>query len=200
MGDALTPEQAEFFPTPAWCVRRFLEAVELPGGDWIEPCVGEGAIVRAVDRDDVAWTANDIRQVPWDDRYTALWHRDITRHGTTLYRWQVGITNPPFTKALPILRTLRPCCDNVALLLPLAWPSGHERFDFMREHKPDVFVLPDRPWEFVRDVAWFVWPTRGRGLEILPQTPLEERRRDAAAVETNRYRGPEQLGLLEVTG
>ena len=33
----------DFYPTPAWCVHRLLEAVPLPAGRWLEPCVGDGA-------------------------------------------------------------------------------------------------------------------------------------------------------------
>ena len=25
----------DYYPTPAWCVRRLLEAVDLPGGRWL---------------------------------------------------------------------------------------------------------------------------------------------------------------------
>lgn len=60
--------------TPAWCVHRLLEALPLAGGRWLEPCVGDGSIVRAVSsfRGDgagqqgpvgnvVRWTLRDIR-------------------------------------------------------------------------------------------------------------------------------------------
>jgi len=195
-----TPEEAEFFPTPAWCVHRLLEAVDLPAGDWIEPAVGNGDIVTAVNavRTDVCWTANDIRPVPYLDCYQSLLQHDFGRM-VSQRSWDVGISNLPFSKALPIVRGMLQLCTHAAVLLPLAWPSAHERFDFLRAHKPDVLALPDRPWDFVRDVAWFLWPSRGLGLEILPRTLREERKRDAAALETTRYRGPEQLGLLEAS-
>ena len=52
------------YPTPAWCVRRLLERVDLPGGTWLEPAAGDGAIVRAVRaaRHDVDWIAVEIRE------------------------------------------------------------------------------------------------------------------------------------------
>lgn len=49
----------DFYATPAWCVRRLLEGVNPPGGLWLEPCAGDGAIIRAVEemRADVKWHA-----------------------------------------------------------------------------------------------------------------------------------------------
>ena len=45
---ATRPGWKDFYPTPAWCVGCLLEAVELPGGTWLEPAAGRGAIVEAV--------------------------------------------------------------------------------------------------------------------------------------------------------
>jgi hypothetical protein len=52
----------DFFPTPSWCTRRLIEQVSLPGGRWLEPGAGDGAIVRAVNRKDVLWTAVELRE------------------------------------------------------------------------------------------------------------------------------------------
>ncbi len=38
----------DFYASPAWCVDRLLDRVSLPPGRWLEPAVGDGAIVRAV--------------------------------------------------------------------------------------------------------------------------------------------------------
>lgn len=61
----------ENYPTPAWAVHRLLDdpTVRLPFGRWLEPCAGDGAIIRAVDsyfttRDGscpIRWSACDIR-------------------------------------------------------------------------------------------------------------------------------------------
>lgn len=209
MGSALTPEQAEFFPTPAYCVHRFLEAVKLPFGDWIEPCVGEGAIVRAVNAYHggpdvgVAWTANDIREVARLDCYSELWRLDFTLGLRVDCPWGVGITNPPFSKALAIVRSMLRCCDHVAILQRLNWLEGSDRAPFLREHPPGVYVLPERP-SFTGDgstdgcgYAWYLWPPQHPHVVVLNSTPREIRRRDEAEAACNRYRGPEQLGLLE---
>ncbi len=53
---------ADDHPTPEWCVRRLVEAVDLPGSRWLEPAAGDGAIVRAVGRVDVAWDLWEVRE------------------------------------------------------------------------------------------------------------------------------------------
>ena len=49
----------EFYPTPETAILPILETplLVLPGGTWIEPCAGSGAIVRTVarKRSDVRW-------------------------------------------------------------------------------------------------------------------------------------------------
>lgn len=40
---------ADFYATPAWCVRRLLERVDLPPGRWLEPAAGDGAIMLAAE-------------------------------------------------------------------------------------------------------------------------------------------------------
>jgi hypothetical protein len=52
---------ADNYPTPTWCVQRLLGAVPLPGGEWLEPAVREGANVQAVERGDGTWTRVDVR-------------------------------------------------------------------------------------------------------------------------------------------
>lgn len=197
-GRGLTPRAAEYFPTPRWVVSRLLEARDLPGGAWIEPCVGEGAIVSAVDsiRSDVAWTANDIRDVSPRDEYRAHWKGDFATFSDPRAFWDVGITNPPFSKALGIANAMLRYCDAVAMLAPLAWASGNERLSLMRSAPCDVLVLPDRPWDFVRVCAWFCWPTQGHGFRILESTPLAERKRDRDALCEFEMKAPGQAELF----
>jgi len=64
-------DEHDFYETPAWCVHRLLEAVpQLPGGAWLEPCAGKGAIIRAVNevrKDPIHWTAVEIDPSHRDD-------------------------------------------------------------------------------------------------------------------------------------
>ena len=56
-------QDLDVYPTPAWVVDRLLEVVDFPGGRWLEPCAGDGAIMRAVNawRADVRWDACELR-------------------------------------------------------------------------------------------------------------------------------------------
>lgn len=91
-------EGRDYFPTPAWCVHRLLEACPLSGGDWLEPAAGDGAIIRAVNekRSNVRWWANEPHQKPVgiQARITSLDFRAIDPAAEAAV--DVIITNPPF--------------------------------------------------------------------------------------------------------
>jgi hypothetical protein len=154
--------EADNYPTPSWCVRRLLEAVELPAmrelpddccesASWIEPCAGDGAIIRAVqdfyglcgpcfDTCEVrretadALTTLGVREVLWGD-----W-RDSEETG-----WEVAISNPPYSIAEPIIRRSLEAADWVVMLLRSNFLGSEERAAWLRECPPDVYQLPNRP-------------------------------------------------------
>lgn len=156
---------ADNYPTPAWVVRRLLDGFpELPAGDWIEPCVGEGAVVRAVHatrKDMRVVHGMDVRDVKKAAVAAGCDHfriGDASDFGTHngIYRSTsagkvapVGaITNPPYSKAFAIAKVLVARYSYVALLLRLNFlGSGTRdgRSDWLRAHPPDVGVLPNRP-------------------------------------------------------
>jgi hypothetical protein len=99
--------EADNYPTPAWLVDRLLEACPLPGGRWLEPSAGDGAIIRAVNarRQDVRWTAVELR-----DCAQALRCASVDQTGKTNPRdYKPSIIHSPhdFLKWLPagIMRT-----------------------------------------------------------------------------------------------
>jgi len=160
------PSYYEFFPTPPWVVAQFLRQVELPGGFWLEPAYGNGAIVRAVKsmRDDVTWMTNDIQP-------GAILQTDYTSQPGALLGSQcfdVCLTNPPFSLSLLFAAQALRDAKAVALLLRLCWLSGKEdRRGFLKEHPPAVWLLPNRP-TFTGDgktdsqeYAWFCWGCGG---------------------------------------
>ena len=114
----------EDYPTPRWCVDRLLERVDLPGGEWLEPCAGHGAIVRRILdlRGDVIMRANDIQPGNASKLHAAgarvVHTRDASKWGwrqrpasgrlvhpnapqPNWAHWDVDlvITNPPYTMA-----------------------------------------------------------------------------------------------------
>ena len=182
---------ADFYPTPSWCVRRLLEAVVLPPGHWVEPCAGDGAIIRAVNsaRDDVTWTANELLGERRGDLAEAVGTSGLVRIGSFEAQppptaAEVAITNPPFSLAMPVVEWSLKHANISALLLRLNFIGSAKRAAFMRVHPPDVFVLPNRPSFDGKgtdsiEYAWFVWrrgESRHQGkLMVLPETSKSER-------------------------
>lgn len=188
---------ADFYPTPAWCVARLLETVSLPGGRWLEPCAGDGDIIRACSalRDDLTWSAAELREACRPALRAATGAPDRVRIGDLFDAgdWiqaqspAVIITNPPFRLAREVLDFSLNRGATVALLLRLNFLASASRAELMRRFPPDVHVLPNRP-SFVGggktdsvEYAWFVWPGGGVSrpagrLSVLAPTPLAERR------------------------
>lgn len=186
--------RADNYPTPGWCVKRFLEAVPLPVGTWLEPCAGDGAIIKAVheviDPTKLQWTAVEIRgetipllkQVIIDDGviHADFLNAPISEDNFKFYN--VAITNPPFSLAQPFIERCRYMAHNTVMLLRLNFAASESRATFMRETQPDIWVLPNRP-SFVEDgstdsieYAWFHWYQGSQGtLRVLASTPKSER-------------------------
>lgn len=167
----------EFYPTPEKSIIPILQRLPLPGGWWIEPCAGAGAIVSAVNRrrDDVRWMLCEIdprvgahleaivrsgRDVlfPWGDFVEREWMAPIA---------DVLIMNPPFSLTMQFLRAAFERARTVVMLQRTNWFGSQKRAPFLREHCPDQYSLPSRP-SFRPDGAtdsceysWFVWPEGG---------------------------------------
>lgn len=214
---------ADFYPTPAWCVARLLEALHLPAGLWLEPCAGNGAIIRAAQavRPDITWAAAELRPAaaahlrPLLGDSTWRLHIGDVRKAADFIDEQapVGLmTNPPLNIATELMEFFVGAGRWVVLLLRLNFLSSARRCPFLRRHTPDVYVLPNRP-SFTGggktdsiEYAWFVWPpaSRRRGeLVVLPDTPKETRSSSEPAVQVaplRRARGPVQQSLRLLGG
>lgn len=192
------------YPTPAWCVHRLLEKVDLPRGKWIEPGCGNGDIIRAVDEyegggvfDDVIWHGFDVRETPFLKRAVPqsagrFKVASIDDKGLTLgvKRYDVCMGNPPFSRAMDFIEFGRKRATVTALLLRLNYVGTADRHEFMTMHPPDLYVLPNRP-SFTKngntdsiEYAWFVWDhnpyvvggkTRPPVWKLLDLTPKAER-------------------------
>jgi hypothetical protein len=211
-GRGAVREKDDYYTTPSFGVRRFLEAWQPRPGKLVEPSAGNGAIIRAAAAAPCAietsrWHAMEIRD---EERETlsALCPTTIcdflTVDTTPDYRVSAGIGNPPFKHAMAFIEVFRrryPAAE-LALLLRLAFLASADRAPFMRKHAPDVYVSPDRfSFDGVgadsADYAWFVFPPEGviRSVatnRVLDVTPLAERQLDkghSVMIE------PAQLGL-----
>lgn len=176
---------ADFFPTPAWCVDWLLRAVDLPGGDWLEPSAGDGAIIRAVNarRKDVKWTAVEIREEMRPRLEASGVHRELVIAGvdflaadcrvrlasdTHFEGYDVVLGNCPYGEAGRHVHCALLEGKIVALLLRLNFLGSQKRCDFWRRHPADVYVLSERPsfdgeGTDATEYAWFVWGQCGTG-------------------------------------
>ena len=195
----------DFYPTPPWCTHRLLDrhGEELLVGtvDALEPTVGDGAIVRAVNEwidchglVRPRWTACELRKSAGAGGLV-----DELHEGVDFRAWQPSRRepfdfcpgNPPFSIAEGIVRHALKLSEQVAMLLRVGFLGAGERYDFWHTVGADPFVrvLPDRP-SFDGEgtdsstYAWFVWGAElsGPRVDVLEPTPVEVRRAQAAEV------------------
>lgn len=171
--------EGDAYYTPGWCVDALLNAVPLPGGVWLEPACGDGAIIRAVSefphRDDViTWRALDIDGRGFGRVPCSAMVGDFLQY-EPFERFDVAITNPPYTLAMDFVQKALEHASVVVMLLRLPWLASQKRSAWLKEHCPDVYVLPKRP-SFTggatdaTDYAWMVWtqlPQRTGRVQIL---------------------------------
>lgn len=228
----------EVYPTPAWAVHRLLERADfLQPGLWLEPCAGYGAIIRAVAADErflgtVTWAAVEIRpevegllhesfrlaRAPGPAVIADFLRMDHEAVAAELRGCKVVLTNPPFSLAEQFLfRCAQVAPDaHVCFLLRSNFIGSERRAEWMRDHMPDSYQLPQRPSFRDDDDAggtdsaeytWLVWEPgalesiRRRGhVELLGPTPRDVRRRDReeakALLAGVEFLAP-QLDLLE---
>lgn len=194
----------DFYPTPGWAVHRLLDAAGNALGfstpinateplSVLEPCIGDGAIVRAV----MAWLALRERRDLGYKAPAINWHGVELRRGAVhestpplaslaegadyrshAIQWAIDLilTNPPFGIAEGFIRKALEDAPIVAMLLRLAIFESAERVRLWRTvPQPAVYVLPDRPsFDGVATDAtaygWIVWGTDERGIHVLDAT------------------------------
>lgn len=169
----------EFYPTPEDATISLLETqlISLPGGTWIEPCAGTGAIVRAVNRlrSDVRWILCELDPrvgqylgalvrpgdvlLPFGDFVLREWAFDVA---------DVLIMNPPFEHTTAFARVSLERARTVVMLQRNSWFGTQGRAAWLRAHCPDQLTLPERP-SFRPDggtdsteYSWFHWPPGNR--------------------------------------
>ena len=196
-----TRSPADRYETQPWCVLRFLEKVTLPGGKWLEPCAGGGAIIEAVNGFphglDIEWSAIEPNPDDRERLITLVGNEDSVRTRCLWESWEwirvikptVIFTNPPFRHTAAFLEfcdTLPP--HTLVMLNRLNFLGSETRSKRLRSFMPDVYVLPNRPSFTGKgtdsiDYSWIVWPPeRKRGsasVQVLSTTPASERRFNA---------------------
>lgn len=177
----------DYYPTPNWCVQRFLEKAShrLPIGHWIEPAAGNGAIIRSVSQfgkgfENVKWTSVEIQ-----DRFKEqLSEVSKTVHIGNFIKYlnpppkaEVCITNPPYKLAESMVKHAQTQAKVVVMLLRINFLASETRRDWMDQDTPDIYVIPNRPsfrgkGSDATEYAWFVWDDKSCGrIFILDSTP-----------------------------
>ena len=194
----------DFYPTPEWCVHALLrEWQPRHCGRWLEPCAGDGAIIRAVHTFGLApsWTAVELRSEAFEPISRTA--KSITPNNPPMEidvhcpenfllwkpsEWETGIhgkydlclTNPPFLFAQQFIEHSLEMCDQVAMLLRLNFIGSQERVEWHKKHVADLYPLTPRPG-FTEDggtdsteYAWWIWPGTGR-YKLLDAVDLRDR-------------------------
>ena len=169
-------EEGEYFPTPREVVYALLESplVKLPGGVWIEPCVGTGRLMAAVNdkRGDIdQWLLCEInkdfktqinRAMRPQDKF--LGFADFVHRQWNKPKADVLIMNPPFSLTMQFVQAGLKRARNVVCLQRQAWFGSNLRSPWLYKHSPDRHQLGWRP-SFRPDgrvdncdYNWYVWP------------------------------------------
>lgn len=177
----------ELYETRPWCVWRLLDAIasDLDSeGRWLEPCVGNGAIVGALttyygSSFKMAKTVDINPEMGADITADYLQTRFSSSEGE---RFDVGITNPPFSKAHLIAAKMISECNIVCMYQRLNWLASVQRHRFFEYSMPSVYVLPNRPSHQAdgktdaTDYAWIVWGLEANKIRWLGCTDRQFRR------------------------
>lgn len=137
----------EWYPTPKAFTSFLVREMRRRGwplvGSMYAPCVGDGAIVKAIqslEPGKTQWFTNDL-----DFRWKADAHMDATKSEGWPRHYDWIIDNPPFSELLPIIQlALQYCQVGVAMHLRMSFNEPTiERREFLRQYPPTgLLFLP----------------------------------------------------------
>lgn len=179
----------DVYITPDWCVKRLLEKYRPDVVSTImDPCAARGELLSVAKRyyPDANLYAIELRteclldlmkvsRASMTGNFLEL-AKDIEDKSIDLI-----ITNPPFVLAMEFIKESIRIAKKVAMLLRLNFVRGENRDEFMRETKPSILALADRPSFTGRgtdatEYGWFVWDEELVGrFEMLKPTGVKER-------------------------
>lgn len=163
----------DFYETPAWAIRALGQVLYPKSGARIlDPGCGTGAILRTIG---AMWPdARFVGLEKNDHRYEAAAASTdlpvlLGDFLTCRDRYDVIVSNPPYSHALEFVQHALTLAPVVCMLLRLPWLASQKRAEWHRDHPSHVCVLPKRP-SFTGDgktdateYAWFVWGTADAG-------------------------------------
>ena len=197
------------YPTPKWCVHRFLkeyiprvQSLTSGASRWLEPGAGEGNLVRAVNEywpeGQYHWHLCEIREsckpilenLGKVERVTIGSFLDYPEDPEDIDGgYDVSISNPPFSIAMEFIEKSMEIASSTAMLQRLNFVGSAKRHEFMKKHKPDIYVIPNRPSFKATgetdsiEYAWFVFDAFSKGRwELLDLTPVDVRKAEHKAL------------------
>jgi hypothetical protein len=168
----LTLREAHDYYATHPSVTRDLLDVETFHSEILEPCCGGGYMAEVIKNEGYSVVASDLVDRGYGQGGVDFLTTDFP-HG----KYDV-ITNPPYFRVVDfIAKAIRICKHKCALLLPLNYLSGAERWEIFRDNPPKtVYVYRNRIYmakngDFVRYkhtksmeiYAWYVWEKGFRG-------------------------------------
>lgn len=199
------------YPTPMWCTHRFLEkylkrvnSLTSGASRWLEPGAGEGNLVRAVNEfwteGNFSWDLCEIREsckpiLEGLEKVNTVtigsfldYPEDLSK-GFGQFEYDVSISNPPFSIAMEFIEKSMRIARSTAMLQRLNFLGSAKRHEFMKEHHPDIYVIPNRPSFKATgetdsiEYAWFVFDEYSSGRwELLDLTPVDVRKAEHKAL------------------
>jgi hypothetical protein len=159
---------ADYYPTPKWCVDRILDRKPIVYGNTIlEPSAGDGSLVKAFGEFDFLWTLVECREECRKqlEGLGEVHIADFLSWELSQARFDTCVMNPPYKQAEDFIRKAMSCCNEIYALLRVGFVSATLRHGWLRRNMPDVYLLPNRP-SFIgtgerdaNEYAWFYWDT-----------------------------------------
>lgn len=149
----------DFYITPKWVTNILCDNEKFEGNIW-EPACGDGAICEAlIDNGYLNITASDIKDYNYQPAFFGKDFLQETKKAINI------ITNPPFTKNLP-LKFMKKCEElatkKYVLLLPIRYMCGNKRVTFYTKIRAPKKIIPipqkiDFGGGAWYEFAWFIW-------------------------------------------
>lgn len=164
-------KESDFYPTPYSAIESFLLNYGMKTDSKIlEPCAGNGNIIRCLR--DFGYKNIDAVEIREEEKHNLyeladnVYIEDFLKANHLNGRYDVIITNPPFSQALEFIEKSLDIVKPgglVIMLLRTNFLESKRRFDFWQKHPlTGLYVLHQRPsftgkGTDATSYSWFVW-------------------------------------------